>query len=68
MHPFTNKTHEKIYAHGIRYENKGTTNYPSSAARRKYRKSNKYRILKNAELISTCNEKSKPKAVECIEV
>ena len=45
MHLFTIKAHEKIYAHGIRRENKGTTNYPSSAVRRKYRKSNKYRIL-----------------------
>ena len=32
--------------HGIRCENKGTTKYPSSAVKRKYRKSNKYRILK----------------------
>ena len=32
--------------HGIRCENKGTTKYSSSAVRRKYRKSNKYRILK----------------------
>ena len=46
MHLFTNKAREKIYAHGIRCENKGTTKYPSSAVRRKYRKSNKYRILK----------------------
>ena len=29
MHLFTNKAREKIYAHGIRYENKGTTKYPS---------------------------------------
>ena len=28
MHLFTIKAHEKIYAHGIRRENKGTTNYP----------------------------------------
>ena len=46
MHLFTNKAREKIYAHGIRFENKGTTKYPSSAVRRKYPKSNKYRILK----------------------
>ena len=46
MHLFTNKAREKIYAHGIRCENKGTTKYPSSAVRRKYPKSNKYRILK----------------------
>ena len=46
MHFFTNKAGEKIYAHGVRCENKGTTKYPSSAVRRKYRKSNKYRILK----------------------
>ena len=46
MHLFTNKAREKIYAHGIRCENKGTTKYPSSAVRRKCRKSNKYRILK----------------------
>ena len=32
--------------HGIRCENKGTTKYPSSAVRRKCRKSEKYRILK----------------------
>ena len=46
MHLFTNKAREKIYAHGIRCESKGTTKYPSSAVRRKYPKSNKYRILK----------------------
>ena len=46
MHLFTNKAREKIYAHGVRCENKGTTKYPSSAVRRKYRKSNKYRIRK----------------------
>ena len=46
MHIFKNKAREKIYAHGIRCENKGTTKYPSSAVRRKYPKSNKYRILK----------------------
>ena len=46
MHLFTYKACEKIYAHGIRCENKGTTEYPSSAVRRKYQKSNKYRILK----------------------
>ena len=45
MHLFTNKAREKIYAHGIRCKNKRTTKYASSAARRKYRKSNKYRIL-----------------------
>ena len=36
MHLFTNKAREKIYAHGIRCENKGTMKYPSSAVRRKY--------------------------------
>ena len=46
MHLFTNKAREKIYAHGIRFENKGTTKYPSSVVRRKYPKSNKYRKLK----------------------
>ena len=46
MHLFTNKAREKIYAHGIRCENKVTKKYPSSAVRRKYPKSNKYRILK----------------------
>ena len=46
MHIFKNKAREKIYAHGIRCENKGTTKYPSYAVRRKYPKSNKYRILK----------------------
>ena len=46
MHLFTNKAREKIYAHGVRCENKGTTKYPSSAVRRKHRKSNKYRIRK----------------------
>ena len=29
MHLFTNKAREKIYTHGIRCENKGTTKYPS---------------------------------------
>ena len=38
MHLFTNKAREKIYAHGIRFENKGTTKYPSSAVRRKISK------------------------------
>ena len=28
MHLFTNKAREKIFAHGIRYENKGTRNIP----------------------------------------
>ena len=46
MDLFTNKAREKIYAHGIRCENKVTKKYPSSAVRRKYPKSNKYRILK----------------------
>ena len=46
MHLFTNKAREKICAHRIRCENKGTTKYPSYAVRRKHRKSNKYRILK----------------------
>ena len=42
----SNKACEKIYAHRIRRENKGTTKYPSNAVGRKYRKSNRYRILK----------------------
>ena len=46
MHLLIYKAGEKIYAHVIRCENKGTTKYPSCAVRRKYRKSNKYRILK----------------------
>ena len=46
MHLLTNKAREKIYARGIRCENKGTMKYPSSAVRRKYRKSKKHRILK----------------------
>ncbi|RMX41110.1 hypothetical protein pdam_00003311 [Pocillopora damicornis] len=46
MDLFINKAGEKIYAHGIRCENKVTKKYPSSAVRRKYPKSNKYRILK----------------------
>ena len=46
MHLFTNKAREKIYAHGIRCENKGTMKYPSSAVRRKYPKSKKHKILK----------------------
>ena len=46
MDLFTNKAREKIYALGIRRENKETKKYPSSAVRRKYPKSNKYRILK----------------------
>ena len=31
MHLFTNKAREKLYAHGIRCGNEGTTKYPSSA-------------------------------------
>ena len=46
MHIFKNKAREKMYAHGIRCENKGTTKYPSSVVGRKYPKSTKYRILK----------------------
>ena len=38
-HLLTNKAREKIYARGIRCENKGTTKCPSSAVRRKYPKS-----------------------------
>ena len=45
MHLFTNKAREKIYAHGVSCENKGRTKYPSSSVKRKYRKSNKYRML-----------------------
>ena len=46
MHLLTNKAREKIYARGIRCENKGTMKYPSSAVRKKYPKSKKQRILK----------------------
>ena len=46
MHLLIYKAGEKIYAHGIRCENKGTTKYPSSAVRRKYPKSKTQRILK----------------------
>ena len=45
MYLFANKTREKIYAHGISCENKGTAKDPSSSVKRKYRKSNKYRML-----------------------
>ena len=61
MHLFTNKAREKIYAHGIRFENKGTTKYPSSAVRRKYPKSNKYRILKIQNQYSHVIKSPKPK-------
>ena len=61
MHLFTNKAREKIYAHGIRCENKGTTRYPFSAVRRKYPKSNKYRILKIQNQYSHVIKSSKPK-------
>ena len=61
MHLFTNKAREKIYAHGIRCENKGTTRYPSSAVRRKYPKSNKYRILKIQNQYSHVIKSPKPK-------
>ena len=68
MHLFTNKAREKIYAHGIRCENKGTTKYTSSAVRRKYRKSNKYRILKMQNQYPHVIKKTKAKAVEYMEV
>ena len=45
MHLFAKKTREKMYAHGISRENKGTAKDPSSSVKRKYRKSNKYRML-----------------------
>ena len=61
IHLFTNKAREKIYAHGIRCENKGTTKYPPSAVRRKYRKSNKYRILKLQNQYPHVIESPKPK-------
>ena len=61
MHLFTNKACEKIYAHGIRCENKGTMKYPSSAVRRKYRKSNKYRILKMQNQYPHVIKSPKPK-------
>ena len=61
MHLFTNKAREKIYVHGIRCENKGTTRYPSSAVRRKYPKSNKYRILKIQNQYSHVIKSPKPK-------
>ena len=61
MYFFTNKASEKIYAHGIRCENKGTTKYPSSAVRRKYRKSNKYRILKMLNQYPHVIKSPKPK-------
>ena len=66
MHLFTSKARKKIYAHGIRCENKGITKYISSAVRRKYPKSKK--DTENIKPISTCNKKSKAKAVECMEV
>ena len=61
MHLFTNKAREKIYAHGIRCDNKGTTKYPSCAVRRKYRKSNKYRILKMQNQYPHVIKSPKPK-------
>ena len=61
MHLFTNKAREKIYAHGIRCENKGTTKHPSSAVRRKYPKSNKYRILKMQNQYPLVIKSPKPK-------
>ena len=61
MHLFTSKAREKIDAHGNRCENKGTTKYPSSAVRRKYRKSNKYRILKMLNLYPLVINSPKPK-------
>ena len=47
--------------HGIRCENKGTTKYSSSAVRRKYRKSNKYRILKMLNQYPHVIKSPKPK-------
>ena len=47
--------------HGIRCENKVTTKYPSSAVKRKYRKSNKYRILKMLDQYPHVIRSSKPK-------
>ena len=61
MHLFTNKAREKIYAHGIRFENKGTTKYPSSAVRRKFPKSNKCRILKMQNQYTHVIKSPKPK-------
>ena len=61
MHLLIYKAGEKIYAHGIRCENKGTTKYPSSAVRRKYRKSNKYRILKMQNQYPHVIKSPKPK-------
>ena len=61
MHLFTNKAREKIYAHGIRCENKVTKKYPSSAVRRKYPKSNKYRILKMQNQYPHVIKSPKPK-------
>ena len=61
MHLFTNKAREKIYARGIICENKGTTKYPSSSVRRKYRKSNKYRILKMLKRYPHVIKSPKPK-------
>ena len=46
---------------GIRCENKGTTRYPSSAVSRKYRKSNKYRILKMLNQYPHVIKSPKPK-------
>ena len=61
MDLFTNKAGEKIYAHGIRCENKVTKKYPSSAVRRKYPKSNKYRILKMQNQYPHVIKSTKPK-------
>ena len=61
MHLFTNKARQKIYAHGIRCKNEGTKKYPSSAVRRKYRKSNKYRILKMQNQYPHVIKSPKPK-------
>ena len=61
MDLFTNKAGEKIYAHGIRCENKVTKKYPSSAVRRKYPKSNKYRILKMQNQYPHVIKSPKPK-------
>ena len=61
MHLFTNEAREKIYAHGIRCENKVTTKYPSSAVSRKYRKSNKCRILKMRNQYPHVIKSPKPK-------
>ena len=61
MHLFTNKARAKIYAHGIRCENKRTTKYPSSAVRRKYPKAKKHWILKMQNQYPHAIKSPKPK-------